>query len=152
MRIWKFASAVLMAVALSAGVASDVRAAELDSHVAVTAAEVQWKDSTNPLLPNVQLSVLDGDPTKEGPFVMRIKVPAKYKIPPHWHPADERVTVISGEFNVGTGDIFDMNAAKMLPAGSFMHMPTGVHHFAFTRVEAVIQLNGIGPWKLVPVN
>ena len=54
-----------------------------------------------------QLAVVQGDPTKEGMYVVRLKVPAGFKIPAHTHPNDENVTVLSGSFNIGTGDKLD---------------------------------------------
>ena len=40
-------------------------------------------------------------------YVVRLKVPAGYKIAAHTHPNDENVTVLSGSFNIGTGDKLD---------------------------------------------
>ena len=50
-----------------------------------------------------QMAVVSGDPAEEGAFRMRVKFPVSYKIPPHSHPNDEVVTVISGDFHVGIG-------------------------------------------------
>ena len=51
-----------------------------------------------------QMSVLSGDPSQTGPFTIRLKTPAGYKIAAHSHPTAERVTVISGNFHFGMGD------------------------------------------------
>jgi quercetin dioxygenase-like cupin family protein len=83
---------------------------------------------------------------------MRLKLPANYRIPAHWHPADEHVTVISGTFNMGTGDVLDTTTGKTLPAGSFALMPAQMHHFAWTSEETVLQLHGVGPWQIHYIN
>jgi len=95
---------------------------------------------------------MDGDPSKEGMFTMRLKVPAGYKIAPHFHGADEHVTVISGTIQVALGETFDASKLKTLPAGSFSVIPAKSHHFAFAKEETVIQLHGQGPWTLTYVN
>ena len=99
-----------------------------------------------------QAAVLFGDPTKKGLFALRLKVPAGYAVPPHTHPADEVVTVISGTFNLGMGKTADRGATKALPAGSFVALPPGTPHYVYTDEETVIQINTNGPWGLKYVN
>jgi hypothetical protein len=65
---------------------------------------IEWKSGPPSLPPGAQIAVLEGDPSKEGPFVFRVKVPDGYRIPVHTHPKTERVTVIAGTFNIGMGD------------------------------------------------
>jgi quercetin dioxygenase-like cupin family protein len=99
-----------------------------------------------------EIAVLHGHPAKEGPFVLRLKFPANYQVPPHRHPKDEHVTVISGAFGMGTGEVFNREVAPLLEAGSFVRIPVGMAHFAWTDRETVIQLNGIGPFGVEYVN
>src|SRR5262245_65989874 len=82
--------------------------------------KIQWKDGPPSLPPGAKFAVLEGDPTKEGPFVFRVKVPDGYRIPPHTHPKPERVTVISGSFQLGMGDAFDEKKGNRCPRA-----PTG---------------------------
>src|SRR2546421_11805817 len=77
---------------------------------------IQWKDGPASLPPGAKLAILEGDPTREGPFVMRLKLPDRYRIPPHTHPKTERLTVISGTFRLGMGGKFDENALRAMPA------------------------------------
>ena len=72
------------------------------------------------------IAVLEGNPNKEGPFVFRVKIPDGYRVPPHTHPKTERVTVISGTFNIGMGDKFDEKKTRPMPAGTFGHWPAGM--------------------------
>ena len=108
------------------------------AHVMKLAAELQWVDGPPSLPKGVKLAVLEGDMSKPGPFTVRLQIPAKYKIPPHWHPAIEHVTVITGEFWMGTGEKFDEAAAKKLPVGAFAVMPIKFPHYAFTKKKATV--------------
>jgi hypothetical protein len=91
------------------------------------------------------MAVIEGSFSKPGPFTVRLKFPAGYKIPAHWHPVKVTVTVISGIFHMGLGDVFDTQMGKALPAGSIFEMPARIHHFGWTSEETVIQEHGIGP-------
>src|SRR5262249_2245214 len=76
---------------------------------------IKWKDGPPSLPKGAMIAVLEGDPAKEGSFVFRLKIPNGYRVPPHTHPKTERVTVISGTFNIGMGDKFDEKATKVMP-------------------------------------
>src|SRR5687768_2349738 len=80
---------------------------------------VKWQDGPPSLPKGAQIAILEGDPAKEGPFVFRIKAPDGYRIPVHTHPKTERVTVISGTFNIGMGEEFDEEATEAMPAGTY---------------------------------
>jgi quercetin dioxygenase-like cupin family protein len=96
--------------------------------------------------------VLLGDPSKEGLYVLRLKVPKGYRIPPHTHPNQEVITVISGTMNLGMGETADPAKAKALPAGTFFTMPPGMPHFAYFEEETIIQANAIGPSVINYIN
>jgi hypothetical protein len=115
-------------------------------------AEVKWKDGPGSLPAGAKFAVLEGDPTKEGPFVMRLWFPDGFRIQPHWHPKVERITVISGTFNLGMGEKFDQSATRELTAGTFGFWPAGMRHFAWAKGETVLQLHGTGPWMITYVN
>jgi quercetin dioxygenase-like cupin family protein len=114
--------------------------------------QIKWQDGPPSLPAGAKFAVLEGDPTKEGPFTMRIRLPDGYKIPPHIHPATERVTVISGTFNFGMGEKFDQGATREMPAGTFSYWPAGMKHFVWVKGETIVQLHGIGPWKIEYLN
>jgi quercetin dioxygenase-like cupin family protein len=123
-----------------------------DQHVMMTPKDLEWKDAPASLPKGAQVAILEGDPTKAGPFTMRLKVPAGYRIPPHHHPAIEHVTVIDGNFQMGLGEKFDDKLLKDLSAGGFAVMPIGVRHFAASKDGGVVQVHGIGPWGIIYVN
>ena len=113
---------------------------------------LEWKQGPAAIPPGAKMAVLEGDPTKEGMFVVRFQFPAGYHIPAHTHPKTERVTVISGALFLATGETLDRNSAKELPAGSFGYWPAGMKHAAWSDGETVIQLHGVGPWQINYVN
>lgn len=121
-------------------------------HVLVTPGDLTWQDGPPSLPAGAQFAVIEGDPKQTGLFTMRLKLPANYRIPAHWHPADEHVTVLSGTFNMGTGDVLDTTQGQALPAGSFALMPAQMHHFAWTNEETILQLHGAGPWQINYIN
>jgi quercetin dioxygenase-like cupin family protein len=104
------------------------------------------------LPPGARMIVLSGDPAAEGPFTVRVTFPEGYAIPPHWHPTDEHVTVISGTLNMGHGDTLDKTASTALPAGSFAVMHAESHHYAWTKRGAVVQVHAMGPFEITYIN
>ena len=114
--------------------------------------QVNWGPAPAMLAQGAQVAVLEGDPNETGLFTMRVSLPDGYRIAPHFHPAKERVTVIQGTFQLGMGDKFDESALSSLPAGSYSSMDAGMHHFAQAQGATVVQINGVGPWKLTYVN
>ena len=117
-----------------------------------TPTEVQWKDGPPSLRPGAKMAVLEGDPTREGPFTMRLWLPDGFEVAPHWHTQVEHVTVLSGTLNFGMGEKFDRAATQAMPVGSFGYWPVGMRHFAWTSGETVLQLHGRGPWTVTYVN
>jgi quercetin dioxygenase-like cupin family protein len=150
--------AVIAVGVTSLFLASGVRGAEQGttrtkaSSVTVTPDEVKWGPGPKSLPPGAQAAVLDGNPAEKGAFALRLKVPAGYRIPPHTHPRQERVTVIAGRFQLGHGRTFDETRLKDLDAGSFFSLPPGMEHFARAAEETIVQLNGEGPWEINYVN
>jgi quercetin dioxygenase-like cupin family protein len=113
---------------------------------------IDWKAGPPSLPKGAMFAVLEGDPAKEGPFVFRVKVPDGYRVPPHTHPKTERVTVISGTFNIGMGDTFDEKATKKMAAGAYGFWPAGMKHFVWTKGATVVQFHGVGPWSIKYLN
>ena len=122
------------------------------AHKVVPADQVSWAAGPPSLPAGAQAAVLHGDPSKEGMFVMRLKMPPGYAIPPHTHPRPEIVTVISGTFNVGMGNAADRAKAQALAAGSFFAFDPGLAHYAHVAEETVVQISSTGPWGIEYVN
>jgi hypothetical protein len=140
--------ALFVAVLALMGAAAPVQ----DAPVLVTPDDVKWGEGPPSLPAGAKASLIFGDPSKAGPFVLRAKLPAAYKVPPHFHPDTETVTVLSGSFSVSMGDTFDASKMKAMGAGSFVALPGKTPHFVYTKEETVIQVSAVGPWSLTYVN
>jgi quercetin dioxygenase-like cupin family protein len=138
-------SAFLLALFASASLAQH------DQHKSVSAADLKW--SPVPSLPKgAQIAVIEGPMNQAVPFTVRLKFPANYTIPPHTHPAVERVTVLSGTFHMGMGGKLERGALHPVRTGDIMIMQPGTPHFAWTEGEVMVQLHGTGPWGVTYIN
>jgi quercetin dioxygenase-like cupin family protein len=142
--------AVVLGIAAILGVPTPVQGQH--NHVTVAADAVKWGPAPPSLPPGAEAAALLGSPAKDGPFALRLKFPAGFIVPPHRHSKDEAVTVISGRFTITMGEKVDRASLKALPAGSFFYMPAGTAHYAFAETEAVVQINGIGPFDVIYVD
>lgn len=133
-----------------AGLASAAIAGESDGFV--NPKDIHWGPAPAAIPKGAKIAVLQGDPFKSGPFVIRLMVPAGYEIPPHWHTQDESLTVISGSFYFGTGDKAETRNAPTISAGAFHHLSGKDHHYLVARTASVIQINGNGPFDVTYIN
>lgn len=143
-------TAQLVAIALAFGGTSAAWADE-DVHFIAKPDTLVWKDATS-LPRGAKLALIEGNPSEPGPFTFRVRFPANFDIPAHWHPAIEHVTVISGAFNIGEGDKLDRSKTRAIPVGGFSFMAPRHNHFAWTGEETIIQAHGVGPWGITYVN
>lgn len=114
--------------------------------------DLKWGDAPPVLPKGAKVAILDGDPFKPGPYVIRLKMPPGYKVPPHCHSRAENVTVISGMLHLGMGDKLDEKSAQMLKPGGFHAIGPQVHHYAFSKGGAVVQIHGEGPFDITYIN
>jgi uncharacterized RmlC-like cupin family protein len=116
--------------------------------------QMKWGPPPPSLAPGAQVAVLEGDPgASSGDFTIRIKMPAGYKVAPHWHPKRENVTVISGNLKVGMGDKWDDAKMATFAPGSFAYLDPEMHHYAQSgETETVVQVHGMSPLQLNYVN
>lgn len=117
-------------------------------HTVVSGDAIEWGPAPPSLPPGAQAARLLGSPAEEGPFVLRLKFPAGFVVPPHMHSKDEFIVVLSGAVTIESGEKVDPDALKGLPVGSFFHLPSGMPHYLFAESESVVQLNGMGPFDV----
>lgn len=111
--------------------------------------DLKW----TPIIKGCDLAAVAGDPDAEGtPFVVRLRCVDGAKIPAHWHPTDENVTVLKGTFLAGMGETFDETKLTTMNAGNFVTMPKGMRHFAMSKGDTIVQVHGMGPFKVNWVN
>lgn len=149
----KLVAAAVFAVACAAVFAAPAQDdVKVPDHQFTNVDDMKWVDAPPSLPAGAKVAMLEGNPAKPGPFAMRIKFPANYKIPAHYHPAIEHVTVISGTLNLGVGESFDDAKMTALKAGGFSILQTGVKHYVLCKEETVVQAHSIGPWGITYVN
>jgi len=120
---------------------------------AFTPDTIQWGPPPPFVMAGAQLAVLEGNPgASSGDYTVRLKMPDGYRIAPHWHPQRENVTVISGNFKVGMGDVFDKDKMATFPAGSFAYLDPDMHHYAMASGEVIVQVHGQAPLAFNYVN
>ena len=112
------------------------------------ATDLTWAPASPAMPAGTQIALLEGDPRQKRWFTIRLKVPAGSVIRPHWHPRDERVTVISGRVAVGFGDAVDEAAVATFGPGSFYVNPAHSRHYVRFPEESVVQITGVGPWEV----
>ena len=98
-----------------------------------------------------RMAVLEGNPRAEQLFTFRIEMTRPFVLPPHTHPRNERVTVIDGAINVGFGTTVDKAASTRFEAGDFYVNRAGAPHFVWSDEPTTVQLTGIGPWEIHPI-
>ena len=148
MRRFLVASLVVLLVAAGAALAQGTAS----QHVLVEGKELKWGAPPPIFEQSAKFTVVSGDPGKAGLYVVRLDMPAGYKIMPHWHPTDEHVTVLSGSFALGMGDKFDQSKMKTLPQNGYALLPADMRHYAMAKSRTVVQVHGMGPFQLTYVN
>lgn len=117
-----------------------------------SAKEVKWGAPPPVFPPGAKFAVIAGDPAATGLVTVRLEMPAGYKIPPHFHPTDEHVTVLKGSFSLGMGESIDKAHALTLSTGGYGVAMANMHHYAYTTNGATIQVHMQGPFAMTYVN
>jgi quercetin dioxygenase-like cupin family protein len=145
-----YACALLACAAVSSARGFGQQKAEAGAaHHIVRAGDLKWA----PIIKGCELAPISGDPAADGAaFVVRIPCMDGAKIPAHWHPTDENVTVLKGTFLVGMGEKFDEAKLTPMNAGNFVSLPKEMRHFAASKGESIVQVHGAGPFKVNWVN
>jgi hypothetical protein len=123
-----------------------------DHQMVTSGSSVKWGPPPPQFPAGAKFAVIDGDPASTGNVTVRAMMPAGYTIAPHWHPTDEHVTVLAGTLSLGMGDTIDKAHATTLKAGGYAVAPAKMHHYAFTKNGATIQIHMIGPFGITYVN
>ena len=129
-----------------------VMAASMEKN-AFTPDTVQYGPVPPFIPPGAQLAVLEGNPmATTGDYTIRLKMPDGYRIPVHWHPKRENVTVISGKLKLGMGDQFDESKMKSYGPGSFAYLDPDMHHYVSADGNTIVQVHGMSPVQFNYVN
>ena len=121
-------------------------------HVMIPPSKLTWNNGPPTLPAGTRIALLSGDPSGPGHFTVRVQFPAGARVPPHWHPNDEHVTVLSGTLAVGMGKTWDDTAMTDLAAGSYVVTSATMVHYALAKAPTTIQVSGMGPFVTNYVN
>jgi len=137
---------------IGAALLAQVAAFAADTSPIRSAKEVKW-GAPPPVFPSgAKFAVIAGDPAATGLITVRFEMPAGYAIAPHFHPTDEHITVLKGTFSIGMGDVVDKAHALTLSPGGYGVAMANMHHYAFTKTGATIQVHMQGPFAITYVN
>jgi len=115
-------------------------------------ADLKWGPAPDALPSGAEMAVVSGDPGKKGMFVVRLKMPADYAVPAHWHPTNETVKVLSGKLHYGMTDKLDLAKAKTLTVGHAVTMKAKMNHWIHAPGAATVQVSGMGPFQITYVD
>jgi quercetin dioxygenase-like cupin family protein len=118
---------------------------------AKTHASLKWMPAPPSLPSGAEMAVVKGDPGKKGRFTIELKMPADYAVPPHWHPTDEKVTLLSGKLHYGMTDKL-MTSSKTLTPGHSVTMTAKMHHWVHAPGPATLQVTAMGPFAITYVD
>jgi hypothetical protein len=148
-RVTGVAVALAAMTTLAAMVSSQEKKEPAGDHKIVHFGDLKW----TPIIKGCDLAPVSGDADADGaPFVLRLRCVDGSKVPAHWHPTDENVTVLKGTFLVGMGETFDETKLQPMNVGNFLFMPKEVRHFGLVKGETIMQVHGVGPFKVNWVN
>jgi quercetin dioxygenase-like cupin family protein len=147
-----FARTIRVAAAATALLATHAGLAHAQKTEAAKPAKLTW-GPVPPMLPaGAKMAVVSGDPTKAGPFTLDLAFPNGYRIPPHFHPSTEDVTVKSGTLLFGMGDKQDVKAMKPMKTGEHASIAPNMHHFVKAKGRTVVEVSSTGPFAITYVN
>ena len=145
-------SVIIAAAALLFAAEEATSPAATSEHRVMKPSDLEWGEAPPGLPAGGKMAVLNGDPTQSGPFTVRLKSPAGYKVMPHTHPTAERLTIISGSIRIGMGEKFDEAAMQEMGPGSYVVLPAGMTHYAKGGKESIVQIDSEGPFQINYVN
>ncbi|MEO8505616.1 MAG: cupin domain-containing protein [Acidobacteriota bacterium] len=150
---WMAAAILVLTVAVCAQADTPAPAAAAPmSHIVVMPNLIVWGPPPPGLPPGSKAAILVGNPGVEGPYTLRALMPNGYKVPLHWHPTAENLTVISGILHIGMGETADPAKTVALGAGGFAVMDANMKHWVWAEGETVLQVHGNGPFSITYVN
>jgi hypothetical protein len=138
----------LTALIVASPLAAKHKGAAKPAAAAKAPAELKWGPAPPALPAGAQLAVVKGDPMKAGPFTIHLKMPANYSVPPHWHPSDEKVTLVSGKLAYGMSDRMERLSATPLAVGGTVTMKAKEHHWVMTADGAEVEVSATGPFVI----
>ena len=125
---------------------------DLAAQGGATTTSLQWVVAPPLLPPGAMIAIVSGDPTSSGQSTIELSMPDGYRMPPHFHPTDERVEVKQGILLVGMGDRLDTRKTLPLAVGDTILAPAGFHHYSVAKETTVVSVTFLGPYTITYVH
>lgn len=123
-----------------------------EGQLLVRAKSIKWSAAPPGLPQGSKAALLQGNPSAAGRYVIRMQLPANYKIPFHSYSNAMDVTVVSGTLYVANSQTFDKKKAFAIKPGDFYHLPALASQFVFTKDDTVLEIHGEGPYDIKYAN
>ena len=121
-------------------------------YIIVLPDNIEWSEAPRGMPTGYEQAMIKGNPRVREVFTFRAKIQANWKAMPHFHPADEHITILEGSGYIGFGEEYNEEIAVEMPKGAFITVKAGSVHYFFTRGLCVIQVHGMGPQKITYIN
>jgi len=136
-------------IALTAAVLSGFVAAQVQPQP-LRPEQATW--FSPPTVPALKAAWLVGSEHGTGPYLLRVRLAAGGRFPPHTHPDTRYTTVLSGTLYVGFGERVDETAVVAVPAGAIYEAPAGEPHWVWAKDGDVeYQESGVAPTATRPL-
>ena len=119
---------------------------------AAPAPKLHWGPAPAAFPKGAEMAVVSGDPSQAGVFTIELSMPGGYRIPPHFHPTDEKVEIKKGTFLVGMGHKLDLKQARPMVTGDTGTVSANAHHYGATKGATIVAVTAMGPFAMTYVN
>jgi hypothetical protein len=112
---------------------------------------LKWGPQPPGLPAGARLAVVRGDPSKAGPFTIRLDFPDGYQMPPHWHPTSERLRVVAGTLLRGDGREWSDKSLRALRVGQETTVAAHHPHYVRAKGQTIVEIRSTGPFEITYV-
>ena len=113
---------------------------------------LDWRPAPPGLPAGARAAVLKGDPSKAGPFTLRVDMPAGYEGRPHHHVRSEQLRVLEGAVMLGHGKKWDDDSLKLLAVGAEATVAARHPHFVQAKERTLLEVQSTGPFEITYEN
>jgi hypothetical protein len=115
-------------------------------------AGLAWGPAPEGLPTGARVAVVSGDPTKAGPFTLRVDMPPEYAVRPHYHPTSEELRLIEGTLHLGHGKKWDQGAMKEVAPDQPVTIGAKEPHFMHAASRVLLEVQSTGPFGITYID
>jgi hypothetical protein len=113
---------------------------------------LEWGPAPPGLPPGARTAVISGDPSKAGPFTVRVEMPTDYTIRPHHHPTSEELRLLEGTLHLGHGTKWDEKGMKAMATDQPVKLEAKEPHYLHAAGRVVLEVQSTGPFAITYVD